>query len=603
MPFRKEAPPVPSTSVPKAVVASAVNISKAGTGAYRARLSGSRWQKDSWYHWDICGEFRYATTWIANAVSLATMYAAEVDPDTGLVTDATDDATVNSIARTILGGPALRSQLQQTMALNWQVAGEFFILVRPQGSGLPDEWLVLSSSEVHEQSGAFTYEDPVTGMKTELVASRDMLIRVWSPHPHKRSHADSSARAALPILREIEKTSQNIAARLDSRLAGKGILFLPNEVDFPQNSTGEPGLNGFIDDLIEGTRHSLDNPGEASSQVPTMVQVPGDQVGNVKHIDLATDLDDKVPELRTAAVRRLALALDMPAEIMLGMGESNHWSAWQIEESAYKVHIAPLLDRLSDAITVTYFRPALLAAGITDPDRYILAFNTTEIISRPNRFQELMDLHDKQLISDDFVRSENGIPDDARPTDEERQTQLFVEIIKAAPTILKDFPQIATAIGLDPVAAAETIGTGPIAPAPPELEQPQQNALPQRSGDDAGGSIQAAVIPLNHFTSAAELIVFDALSRAGGRLLTRSYRGQYGSTVKHELHTQIPFQSDDLPRLLEGSFQFADRVADGFGIDRRLFLDAVQGYTRDCLRYGRAHDSAVLRERLWPLTR
>jgi hypothetical protein len=592
---------------PKAVVASAVNISKAGAGAYKARLSGSRWQKDSWYHWDICGEYRYATTWIANAVSLANMYAAEVDPDTGLVTDATDNDVVNSIARTILGGPALRSQLQQTMALNWQVAGEFFILVRPSGSGLPDEWLVLSSSEVHEQSGSFSYEDPVTGMKTELVTNRDMLIRVWSPHPHKRSHADASARAALPILREIEKTSQNIASRLDSRLAGNGLLFLPNEVDFPQRGTGQPGLVDFMDEVIESARHSLDNPGEASAQVPIMLQVPGEQVGNIQHIDLSTDLDKAILELRTEAVRRLALTLDMPAEIMLGMGASNHWSAWQIEESAYKVHIAPLLDRLSDAITSTYFRPALLAAGVVDPERYILAFNTTEIISRPNRFQELMDLHEKQLISDDFVRSENGIPDDAKPTDEERQTQLFVEIIKAAPTILADFPQIAVAIGLDPVAAAQEIGTGPIDAAPPELEAPPTRALPQRAGDDANGSVQAAVgvVPLNHLTSAAELIVFDALSRAGGRLLTRSYRGQFSGTVKHELHTVIPFEPGraNCERLLEGSFQFADRVAASFGVDHTRFMYTIMTYVEGLLANRQPHDSARLREHLWDLIR
>lgn len=601
MPFRKEAPAVHPPA--KAVVASAVNISKTGVSAYRARKGDDSWQREAWYQFDICGELRYATTWIANAISLASMYVAEVDPETGLITDATEDATVRAIGNSILGGHASRSQAQSTIALNWQIAGEVFILVRPSRGAEPDEWIVLSSTEVQEQGGSFKYEDPITGALIPMT-SNDMLIRVWSPHPRKRSHADSAVRAALPTLKEIERTSQNIAARLDSRLAGAGVWLLPQEIDFPSRSDDTPGVVGFMDEMVEAAGMSLSNPGQASAQVPMMLQIPGEHIAAAKdgHIDFATELSAEVIELRTAAVRRLALALDMPAEIMLGMGESNHWSAWQIEESAYKVHVAPLLDRLGDAITTTYLIPALTAAGVRNPDRYVIAFDTTEIISRPNRFDELKALYDDGLISDDFMRSENGIPDDAIPSDEEASKKLFKDIVKAAPTILVDFPQIATAIGLDPVQAAREIGTGDVGAAPPELETPAGNALPERSRDDAEGSVQASAAPLNHLVSAAELLVFDALSRAGGRLLTRSYRGQFQHVAKHELYQAIPFTESDLPRLMEGSFQFADHVANGFGIDAAKFSRVVSDYVAFILVNRADHDKAVFRERLWQMS-
>lgn len=605
-PFRKEVTaPAPA---PKAVVASAVNISKTGVKAYHARKGNDTWQKEAWYQFDICGELRYATTWIANAISMASMYAAEIDPETGLVTDATENALVSGIANSILGGPANRAQAQSTIALNWQVAGEVFIVVRPSkpknGVPQPDEWIVLSTTEIQEQGGSFKYEDPITGEFVSLNPSTDLIIRVWSPHPRKRSHADSAVRASLPTLREIEKTSQNIAARLDSRLIGNGLLFLPQEVDFPSNNTDQPGLVGFMDEVTEAAQMSLSNPGQASAQVPIMLQIPGEQVGNVQHMDLSTKLDSEILDLRTAAIRRLALSLDMPAEVMLGMGDSNHWSAWQIEESAYKIHVAPLLDRLADALTTEYLHPALTAAGVQDVDRYVLAFDTTEIISRPNRFQELTELHDRVLISDEYLRAQSGIPDDAVPDDDERNRRFFQGIVTSAPTIIIDVPQIATAIGLNPAEAAQEAAGGERAvEASPTTET---NALPERSQDDSEGSVQASAgVPLAPLVSAAELIVFDALSRAGGRLLTRSYRGQFQHTAKFDLHTVIPFDASPqgCERLLEGSFQFVDRVADGFGIDRHRLMSTVRTYVENLFINRESHNADSLRENLWQMIR
>lgn len=595
LPFRKGAttPPAAPSQPVKAVVASAVNVSERGSKAFYARKSDDYWQKAAWYQFDICGELRYATTWIANAISMASMYPAEVDPDTGLVTEATENATVQRIAGGILGGAAMRSQFQSTIALNWQIAGEVFILIRPRPNGMGDEWLVLSTTEIHERGGQFTYEDPMTGEMMNMVSDQDMLIRIWSPHPRKRSHADSAVRAALPTLREIEKTSQNIAARLDSRLASNGMLFLPQEVDFPSRNDGEPGLVGFMDEVIEATRIGIAEPGQASAQVPIMMQIPGEQVGNVQHIDLSTELSNEVLELRTAAIRRLALSLDMPAEIMLGMGDTNHWSAWQVEESAYKIHVAPILDRLGDALTTIYLRPALVAAGIRDPERYILAFDTTEIISRPNRFDELNQLHDKILISDDYLRSQNGIPDDAVPDDEERSRRLFTQLVVSAPTLVTDVPEIASALGIEPAEVAEdAVGVEAL----PTSNETEARALPEGNQDSPDDGVAASGAPLHHLTAAAELIVYDALSRAGGRLLTRSYRGQFYSTAKHELHTVIPFGEADIPRLTEGSFQFTHKVADGFGIDKNRFHTAVDAYVHRLLVEHSTHNTAKLRE-------
>ena len=134
---------------PKAVMAAAVPLS--GPNAIvvgRGLKPGTEdWQKEAWYHYDACGEFRSAVTWIANAVSKADIYAAETDPETGTLTGPTDDPRVQAAAATALGGMARRAQMLKTLALHWQVPGESFVIVRPTpdkgGVPQPDEWLAV----------------------------------------------------------------------------------------------------------------------------------------------------------------------------------------------------------------------------------------------------------------------------------------------------------------------------------------------------------------------------------------------------------------------------------------------------------------------------
>ena len=95
-------------------------------------------------------------------------------------------------------------------------------------------------------------------------------------------------------------------------------------------------------------------------------------------------------------------------------------------------------------------------------------------------------------------------------------------------------------------------------------------------------------------------MVFDALSRAGGRLLTRQFRGQFNATPKHELHTVIPVLHDTatMNRLTEGSFQFSENIAHAFGMEAHRLDDALRAYVDSRLRLSIVHDRQALREYL-----
>lgn len=581
---RRDKDPAPEQPARTLLAAALPLTGPEGKQAWKSSASDVQWQKQGWYYYDAVGELHFAFQWLAKAASRAVLRAVETDPETGLVTGPTEDARVQKAAASVLGGPKNLPRLLSLITLHMEVSGESYVLILPQGAGAPDRWEAVTRNSLREQGGTWSYKDPLTGVWTKFGA-RDRVIRSWESHPDEQTHADCAMRAAIPICAEIEKASQNIAARLDSRIAGNGIFFLPQELDFPVAEGEQADASSFMRLLMDAAEASMANPGTAAAQVPLMAQVPAELIAALAngHVDLSTNLDATVPELRENAFTRLGRTLDMPREIALGqMSDANHWSAWQIEEGTYKIHLEPLLLKLAMVLVSEYFHDVLTAMGVQDPERYLLNWDVTEVIARPDDSEDTKWLWGENLISADYTRSKFGIPDDAIPTEEEERRQLARLLVTGAPTLLEN-PSVAAELGFE----ASVPSGGASAVAPPEQAEPAPRALPERQATppepDAG------------LTAAAELVVYDALSRAGGKLLSREYRGNPAvrDLPKFELHTVIPTLDRD-EELMAGSFQFTDPVADAFGLDRDAFLHGLRAYVRRCIRAQRPHSREEL---------
>lgn len=596
----------PDTSPPpRQVMASAIPL----TGPEAIRGLGTRqtfeqWQTDAWYYYDAIGEFHAPVNWIANAVSKADLFGAMIDPETGLVTGPTDDVNAQRAAALCLGGVGRRAQLQYILAVCWQVPGEAFVIIRGRpardGQAQPDEWLVLSGAKVKAQSKTWTYQDPTT-LEWVVLTGSDRMIRVWSPHPNDQNKADTAARSALPVMREIEKASMNLAAALDSRIATAGIHALPQELDMPLTGDNDTVAEEFSDLMLRAASAGLSSPGTAAAQVPVYVTVPADLIEPFVNglVRPDTAVDATVIQLRDTDRARLAHALDMPNETAEGStGGMNHWGAWQVEETTYKIFIEPLLDRVGDAFTEFWYRPVLRAMGVANPENHTLAWDTSGIVARPDSTEDMNWLYTNRLISDDYRRQASGIPEDAAPDDEETQRRVLLDVVMGAPTLAADpeigqrlfgFEVAPAAAGVDPEAAGAAAGD--------VLEPATEPAAPRALPGEPTGPGDPDDVP-DGLVAAAELIVFDALSRAGGRLLTREHRGRFGSTPKHELHTVITAPQGDTDRLLADSFLWADRVAASFGMDPAAFGTAVRAHVRHAIALRAPHDREALRRAL-----
>src|SRR6185436_20091701 len=91
-----------------------------------------------------------------------------------------------------------------------------------------------------------------------------------------------------------------------------------------------------------------------------VAMVPTEALGKNEHLKFWSELDDAVVEMRDAAIKRLALGMDVPPEVLLGVADANHWNAWLSEESAVKAHLEPKLSVLAYAFTEQYLRPSLV---------------------------------------------------------------------------------------------------------------------------------------------------------------------------------------------------------------------------------------------------
>jgi hypothetical protein len=593
----------PDTELPLRTVTAAA-MPMAGPGvkiADRARKFGSNsdWQKQGWYFYDVIGELRAPLVWIANAVSQADLHATELDPATGKPTGPSQNPTAIQAAAQVLGGAAKRATLLRVLALCWQVPGEAWVVVRPQpnrlGQKQPDEWIVLPPSQVRAKGSGdaamWHYRDPKVGTDVPLDA-KSRLFRIWDPHPADFVQADSAIRPALPICREIEKSTQTIAGQLDSRLSTAGVWLVADELQIPVGEHETTAL-AFMDELLSVAETGIQQPGTPAAVVPVAFNAPAEMIAAgsaLAFVDSSTQFVTGLDELRDKALARLAATLDMPRDVAAGtQGESNHWSAWQVEESTYKIFIEPLLRELGDALTEQWYRPALVAMGMTpqQAEQYEIGWDTTNIVARPDDTENLRDLYDRVLISDEYMLTENGVPLDAMPSEEERERRLLEKWVTSSPAILSE-PGVAETLGMPELVAAQASA----AEEAPEPTKPEQRALPATQDVEP----EPEGVP-NGLTAAAGMVAVQALRTAGGRLLnTRELKGQFRDTPKEMLHTQI--RASDPDALMRDAVLPTDALARAFGVDDGRLRDTVTGYVRILVASGLPYEEADLQERI-----
>lgn len=517
---------------PSSMTAAADRIRK-GAGDSLNRIA-QPWQDRALAYYDIVPEIKFAAQFYARGLSPLRLYAAEVT-DSGEIVETKNEAVIEQVRRIQDPGGGGRAGLLATYGRLRFLTGESTLFVTLDPDTNDERWEMLSHKELKIVEDGKAYErtsgpglNPVRyeDADAETVpegAKTGVAYRLWQKHPLYSQLADSTMQGVLDVAEELVLLTQAVRARARSRLAGSGILIV-NEADLkpkpgadidedPQPDE-DPNENAFLTDLNEAMLTPILEEGIASAVVPLVVAVDTDNLDNVMKLIQIVDPTQIYPEtgLRMEAVKRLAIGLDMPVEVLLGLQDSNHWSAWQVDEQTWKSHLQPVAEGLVGDLTSAFLRPQLREDKVEGYEKYLIWYDETDVVNPPDMTKAATDAYDRIEISGDAYRERLGLDDDESPDDDERRSRIGIT--------LKD---IGVALGGDPIAPAPAgpdagteqdapAGPGDVQPGPPEEPASGNGNSPELSGRS------------ERIMGAAEQTVVRARELAGARLRSLAKR-------------------------------------------------------------------------------
>lgn len=564
---------------PRTMIAAAQRIT-AGTDIRSVSRSVDGWAKQAWIFYDTIGEFRYAVDWVAGMIAKATIMltrngepVVEGDPAVAQVRWIGD----------LFGSEQVRTEMLRNIGVHLTCAGECYLV----GTTLRgrDHWQVVAACELTQRGGNYY----LAGQRIESTGA-PFLLRIWRPHPRKPNEANAPSRAVLPILAEMDALTKRIFAEIDSRLAGAGIMWVPSEFTLPAPTNGQERQGSTADQfqsaLNTAIMEAIGDQTSASARSPIVVTVPGDRIEQVMHMTFATPMDERVKELRDEAIRRLALGMDLPPEVLTGMADTNHWTAWNVDESAIKAHAEPLLDLITDSLTMGLLWPLLEAANIQNVEEYAIGSDTAEMRLRPDRSREAFELYDRGTIDAAALRREVGFGEEDAPTDEEVRA-FFLRKVAAGQTTPELVAAALTELGID---------LGQVAVDPGAERAVEARPIPSLEEHPTTGPPNEGVVPDNEppggLISAADVIVHRALERAGNRLRTKT--GSKLTCPAGELYLHQPVTASMADDVLTDAFGSLHRYAACQQVPQDVLEPALDAYCRALLTTGRQHSPALL---------
>lgn len=438
------------------------------------------WQTDSWVYRDLIPELRFATKFVANAIGRVKIIGAAVSPDTDDpvpfakepegISDELMQAVTDELGRLPTENGA---EFQGKIGENFDLTGECWLhgYTGPLGD---EKWEVLSVDEVRIAADGTMFLVNGRGQIRHQVdpASEDML-RLWIPHPRFSDFADSPMRAMQDLCGEIVLNGRERRAVRRSRASANGILALPDGLSLipaPLADQGDdPDDDEFMAEFTAAMLAPINNEGEPGAVVPMVIRGNVDDLKGIRHITLTREDNDSLLRALDNALQRLGTGLDLPPEVLSGIGDTNHWTGAQIDLNTYRYHIDPRVRNIVDSITEGYLWPRLRARGTFDLAEIASVrawYDAGNLTENPNRAQDAKDAHDRVAINDAALRDALGFTDEDAPDDKQVLRQLLLKS------------------GFDPLTAAQLIQRV-FAPGSPVVI-PQRNTITERIGGPGG---------------------------------------------------------------------------------------------------------------------
>lgn len=453
------------------------------------------WQAAAWDAYrDNVGEFAAVVNWRARAISRAKLFVAQLTNDNDATPCPVDDPLLSGLLERLgSGGSTGYSQLLKRLSIHLDVPGETLLV----GHNHPQQgqiWFPAATDQLTTWGGEVAVQVDNTGNPAMdyIIAPRPdprgpadpvtVIRRIWEPDPREPWLSISPARYARKPLRILDRLTDRVNADTLSRLMN-GMLLVSGDVTLPAmpdraDLHADPDMAG----LIYGATTAIADAESPSAVLPILARVTGDITDKIAKIDFGSTFDEQIAPLFDLFIRRLSLMLDVPPEILLGVGDSSTFAnAYLVSEDAVRIHLIPTLEMICDALTRSYLRPAIrginaeIGRMVYDPDAYTVWYDTARLTQEADRADEAHRDYEAGAISAETLRRATGFGADDAPDESEVRARLLRQLALGGVAIADAEPYLrAMGISIDPPGAGRAVpdvpgpspGPGPARPRP-----------------------------------------------------------------------------------------------------------------------------------------
>jgi hypothetical protein len=396
------------------------------------------WQSKAFDHSTVIPELSFANRLIANTFSRGIIRAVEVKQTKRGVTNyvPTSNKKVLEFIQSIGNQFGGMSQVLFSSALSLSIAGEGHLIAVPRPYGGFD-WTFVSPSEFVMSKDGFgkttMYRVNELGVRSELPAG-SFWARFWVPDVQHSDAPDSPIRHMMSVCDEVRVLSALINVIARSKIAS-GMFGVADELSFGYDETADESSedDGFSDpftrDYFTQLTSTLDDPGDVAAFVPLLVRGPKEFLPSKENfITFERPLDEIILKLRDDAVKRLVTGLDLPAELVTGKSGTSSWSGLSIDADFVSRHIEPLGILWASLFTRRVLHPFLEQMGVSDPSRFAVIYDTSEIAAKVDLGKTALELFDRQAISVDSLRRLSGVEEADGPDDTDFVRQVVLKL-------------------------------------------------------------------------------------------------------------------------------------------------------------------------------
>ena len=358
------------------------------------------WQKRVLHYYACVPEVHAATSFVSGTSSRLSFESANISNSTQLVIDRSLRTFDNARAASLLF-----------------LVGEYYAVWEYNEERNMVLWQILAPIEVEfKDKKPVKIKDLKTGEMRDLLPS-EKIFRVWNPDMKDRSRADSAHRSLLDVMEAMYLHQLADTTVATSRLAGAGILYIPDDelpsVPVPDGGVAEPGTREYVEQVIGGSMvTSLKNRDVHDALVPVFLFGSSEHAKGLKHTLMERPDDAEAFGSRMEAyAKRYAIGVDLPPEIVTGIGSVTRWTAAKVDQNFWAYYLAPLNQITADALNANFVEQLAEKLG-ENLSRVDLRVDGANVIQKPDLTDAAIRLKDLNVISDEAAARAAGFDPD-----------------------------------------------------------------------------------------------------------------------------------------------------------------------------------------------